>query len=367
MSARKRTRTTAHPDGRGERFQVRRRRLRDLVAERDGRLLLAIGVGSGAEARMLHHVVCDLYEARAVPDYVSGFVTFVSGYLCAAAHGLPDLGFVLRSEMAAQTDVVEQATWLAALDRRSDAWPIGVDIDTGYGSEPAAVLLSCRQVHKQGASYVQIEDQLAINKSCGHMDGPRGLGKSVVDADEMIERRLAPALAYAADQDDLLVAARTDALAMHGIDEALARATRYVEAGAQLVFVEAPESDADLRRIARAMSGSGALNVANMVEGSTKTPYKTPRQLHALGFDVGLYPVGAFLAGGRSQLDYFRAVARGRKPDGDGDGSDFFERFHRVIGRAQVESWNRPERSPRSSDAPAERKRRRKASDEDRR
>lgn len=311
-----------------------------MVEERDGRLLVAAGVGSGAEARTLHHALSDMEEAGRIPDYVGGFLTYVSGYLCAAAHGLPDLGYILRTEIVRQTDVIEQATWMAALDRHNAPYPIGVDIDTGYGNEPSAVVLSCRQVHKQGAAYVQIEDQYAINKSCGHMAGARGTGKPLVDVEEMIATRLAPALSFARAQEDLLVAARTDALSTLGLGEALRRAHAYAAAGADMVFIEAPDSDAQLRRIADELAEHRALTIANMVEGSTHTPYKTPRELHALGFDVALYPVGAFLGGQEAVARYFKALAAGTPGDAGPTDPDFFARFNRTIGRQQGERWN---------------------------
>ena len=322
-------------------WNVNRRRLTDTVAGLDGRLLLAIGVGSGAEARALHHALTDVEEAGAVPDYVGGFVYFVSGYLCAAAHGLPDLGYILRGEIVRQTDIIEQATWMAALDRGNEAHPLGVDIDTGYGTEPSAVALTCRQVHKQGAAYVQIEDQHSINKSCGHMAGSRGEGKKVVDAAEMIATRLAPALAYAGAQEDLLVAARTDALSSLGIDEAIERAIAYADAGAQIVFVEAPESEEQLARIGADLAGSSALNVANMVEGSPRTPYLSPRRTHELGFDIALYPIGALLTGHEAATRYFDALVRGRPGEAGPGAETCFTDFNQVIGGEQTERWNR--------------------------
>lgn len=158
-------------------WKVDRQNLKKMIAERDGRILVAIGVGSGAEARQLHHTIYELYDQNAVPDFIGGFITFVSGYLCAAAYGLPDMGYILRAEIAKHTDIVEQATYLAALDTGKPAFPIGVDIDTGYGNEPSSIILTCRQVHKQGGQYLQIEDQYAINKTCGHMEGASGLAK----------------------------------------------------------------------------------------------------------------------------------------------------------------------------------------------
>ncbi len=324
-------------------WRVDRQNLRELVGGLDGRMLVAIGVANGAEARQLHHTICELQDQQAVPDYVGGFVFFVSGYLCAAAHGLPDLGYILRSEIARQIDIIEQATWMAALDTGTPAFPIGVDIDTGYGNEPSSVLLTCRQVHKQGAQYVQIEDQYSINKSCGHMEGSRGSGKEIVSAEEMIERRLAPAIRYARSQNDLMVMARTDALAVDGFDEALRRARLYAEAGAEILFVEAPESDEQLERIPKEFAGSDVLNVANMIEGSPKTPYRSPGELHRMGYQVALYCIGSLLAGRAAQRRYYSILGRGESVmlSADARPERWFEGFNRVIGREQTEACNR--------------------------
>ena len=323
-------------------FASERQHLGRLVAGLDGRLLVAIGVANGAEARQLHHTVYQLHEQRAVPDFVGGFITFVSGYLCAASHGLPDMGYILRAEIAQQTDTVEQATWLASLDTGKPAFPIGVDIDTGYGNEPASIILTCKQVHKQGAQYVQIEDQYAINKTCGHMAGSTGAGKEIVSAEEMIDLRLRPAVCYARNQDDLVVMARTDAIAAAGFDEAIRRGHLYTEAGAQMLFIEAPEDDDQLARAAAEFSDTDVLSVANMIEGSPKTPYKSPRELHEMGFEIALYCIGPLLAGRAAQRRYFSIVGRGLSVMAGADmrPDRWFEGFNEVIGRQQTEAWN---------------------------
>jgi len=324
-------------------FRGARRKLRDVVSALDGRILVIVGVANGAEARLLHHVLQGAEQARAIPDFVGGFVTFVSGFLTAADRGLPDLGYVLRDDLARTVDTVEQATWLAALDTGTSAWPLGADIDTGYGNEPSAVLLTCRQMHKQGASYVQIEDQYGINKSCGHVEGSRGAGKSVVSLEEMIEGRLRPALAYAAEQDDLLVMGRTDALGPLGIEEALRRARAFAAAGAHMVFVEAPQNDEQLRRVAAELAGSGALNAANIVEGSSKTPRHSVRELHEMGFTMGMFPVGARLLATAGLHAYYDALARSGDPSGAAVGSAGFgfDAYNRVLGRDHMQAWNR--------------------------
>jgi methylisocitrate lyase len=326
----------------GMKWHAERQSLRELVASRGDRILVAIGVANGAEARQLHHSVHELYEQNAVPDYIGGFITFVSGYLCAASYGLPDLGYILRAEIVHQTDIIEQATWMASLDTMKPAFPIGVDIDTGYGNEPSSVVLTCRQVHKQGAQYVQIEDQYAINKSCGHMDGPRGKGKVVVSAEEMIEARLGPAISYARAQEDLMVMARTDAIAQLGIEEAVRRAHLYAEAGAEMIFIEAPEDDKQLSLAAQEFRDSPVLTIANMIEGSPKTPYKSPRELQEMGFAVALYCIGPLLAGRAAQRRYFGIVGRGASVMAGADlrPERWFDGFNEVIGRQQTEAWN---------------------------
>ncbi len=324
-------------------WRAERQSLKDMVAGRDGRILVGIGVASGAEARQLHHTIYELYDQKAIPDYIGGFITFVSGYLCAAAHGLPDMGYILRGEITRQTDIIEQATWMAAIDTGKPAFPIGVDIDTGYGNEPASVILTCRQVHKQGAQYVQIEDQYAINKSCGHMSGPTGTGKLVISAEEMIETRVKPAVSYAKSQDDVMVMARTDAIDPLGIEEAVRRAHLYAEAGAELIFIEAPEDDQQLARTAAEFKDSPVLSLANMIEGSPKTPYKSPQELHQMGFGMALYCIGPLLAGRAAQRRYFSIVGKGKSVMAGTDlrPDRWFEGFNAVIGRQQTEAWNR--------------------------
>jgi len=323
-------------------WDVKRLSLREMVRNRGGRILLAIGVSNGIEARQLHHCIYDLYEQDGVPDYIGGFITFVSGYLCAAVHGLPDMGYILRHEIVEQTNIIEQATWLAALDTGKPALPIGVDIDTGYGNEPSSVILTCRQVHKQGGQYVQIEDQYAVNKTCGHMDGALGSGKPIVTAEEMIDLRLKPAVDYARCQEDLMVMARTDAIASEGFGEGLRRGQLYAESGAELIFIEALLSDQQLSDAAQEFRNSDALLVANMIEGSPKTPYKSPHELHEMGFGIALYCVGLGLTTRAAQQRYFNILGRGESVTAgiDLDTNRWFEGFNRIIGRYQTERLN---------------------------
>ena len=323
-------------------WKVERQNLREMIQKNKDRLLVGVGVANGYEARQFHHTIHELYAQNAVPDFIGGFITFVSGYLCAASLGLPDMGYILRAEIAQQTNIIEQATWLAALDTQKPAFPIGVDIDTGYGNEPASVILTCRQVHKQGAQYVQIEDQYAINKTCGHMDGAKGTGKEVVSAEEMIETRIKPAVAYARSQEDLIVMARTDAISPYGFEEGIRRGHLYAEAGAEMLFIEALLDDAQLKDTANEFGKSDAVIVANMIEGSPKTPYKSPYELHQMGFNMALYCIGTLLAGRVAQQRYFGIIGRGQSVMSGFEESPehWFDGFNTVIGREQTERIN---------------------------
>jgi 2-methylisocitrate lyase-like PEP mutase family enzyme len=106
-------------------WQAERINLKNMIKQLDGRMIVAIGVANGAEARQLHHTIYELYDQNAVPDYIGGFVTYASGYLCSAANGLPDMGYILRPDIVRQTDIIEQSTWMAALDSGRPAFPIG--------------------------------------------------------------------------------------------------------------------------------------------------------------------------------------------------------------------------------------------------
>lgn len=323
-------------------WDVKRMNLREMVKQRDGRILVAIGVSNGVEARQLHHCLHELYNQNAVPEYIGGFITYVSGYLCSAMHGLADMGYILRNEIVQQTDIIEQATYFAALDTRKSAFPIGVDIDTGYGNEPAAMLLTCRQVHKQGGQYVQIEDQFGINKTCGHMDGALGTGKAVISVEEMISLRIKPAVSYAKSQKDFMVMARTDSIGPYGFEEGMRRGHLYAEAGAEMIFIEALEGDQQLADAAQEFRNSGVLLVANMIEGSPKTPYKSPHELHQMGYGMGLYCIGTLLAARVSQERYFNIIGKGESVVAgiEMDPKRWFDGFNVIIGRNQTEEFN---------------------------
>ncbi len=192
---------------------------------------------------------------------------------CASNLGVADVGIATYSDMVSRFGQMAQSV----------KTPLIADADTGYGG-----LLNVRQTVRgyeaAGVTAIQIEDQ-ELPKKCGHTPGRR-----VIPADEMV---LKIEVAIEARQsDDFLVIARTDARTSLGLDEAIRRGQLYAKAGADIVFVESPESEEELRRIGQEID---APLLANMVEGG-RTPIVPAQRLAALGFAIAIYPAVGFLA-----------------------------------------------------------------------
>jgi 2-methylisocitrate lyase-like PEP mutase family enzyme len=199
--------------------------------------------------------------------YMTGFGT-VASYL-----GLPDAG------IASYTDMLGRVDAMASMART----PLIADGDTGYGGL-LNVAHTVRGYEKAGAAAIQLEDQ-EFPKKCGHTPGRR-----VVSADEMVRRiRVAR---EARSSSDFLIIARTDARTTLGLDEALRRAEAYAQAGADILFVESPESVEEMQKIG--LSTHLPL-VANMVEGG-RTPVLSQTELEAIGYRIAIFPVTALLA-----------------------------------------------------------------------
>jgi 2-methylisocitrate lyase-like PEP mutase family enzyme len=223
--------------------------------------LLLPGAPDALTARMLEDL-----GAEAV--YVSG-AGITNTFL-----GMPDVGLLTLTELVSHVSAIREAVDL----------PLVADADTGFGNA-VNVRRTIRALERAGANAVQIEDQV-MPKRCGHF-----VGKSVVTAEEMVQK------IYSAtdsrNDKDLLIIARTDARAEHGLSEACARARTYLAAGADIAFIEAPQSLAELREIPRLVPGP---HVINMVEGG-QTPIVPLAELAELGFSVVLY-ANAVLRGG---------------------------------------------------------------------
>jgi 2-methylisocitrate lyase-like PEP mutase family enzyme len=233
--------------------------------------------------------------------------------------GRPDIGLVSLSEVA---DTI-------ALIRDRVATPMIVDADNGYGNA-LNMQRTMRIFERAGADALQIEDQ-SYPKRCGHLGEKR-----LVSPGEMVGKLRAAVDARASEET--LVIARTDAIAVEGFQAAIDRAGLYVEAGADVLFVEAPGSESELSAVITALgksTGNGLPLMANMVEGG-QTPLKSAAELEALGFALVIFPGGIVRAIAHAAQDFYRVLAR------DGSSAAFrnrmfdFQQLNDVIGTPEM-------------------------------
>jgi 2-methylisocitrate lyase-like PEP mutase family enzyme len=226
----------------------------------------------------------------------AGFpLTFMSGFAVAATRlALPDTGLISYGEMLQQGRDVCAAVSI----------PVIGDADTGYGNA-LNVKRTVRGYARAGFACVMIEDQLAP-KRCGHTRGKQVVPQEVALA------RIRAALDAREEGADVLIMARTDARAPLGFDAALARARAFADLGADLVFMEAPASEAEMERSCREIA---APTMANMVEGGN-TPILPPERLEELGFKIAAYPLALLSAATRAMRDALEALRGGRHPEG---------------------------------------------------
>ena len=215
---------------------------------------------------------------------------YVSGAAIAYTKlGRPDIGLVSMNEVAETI----------ALVRDRVPTPLIVDADNGYGNA-LNVLRTVRVFERAGASAIQLEDQ-TMPKRCGHLRD-----KVLISADEMVGK-LHAAL-DARQSKDTLIIARTDAVAVEGVGPAIERARRYAEAGADILFVEAPQNVEQLARVTSALKGLCPL-MANMVDGGDTPPL--PRaELDRLGFRLVIFPGGIVRALARTAQAYYASLAQ---------------------------------------------------------
>ena len=230
--------------------------LKDLLAAR--RFVVAPGV-------------FDLISAR-LADRMGFGALYMTGYGATASHlGLPDAGLATYTDMVSRVRAIAEATQT----------PLIADADTGYGGL-INVRHTVRGYEAAGAQGVQIEDQ-EMPKKCGHT-----LGRRVIPCEDMVLK--IKVAVEARRHDATLIVARTDARTSLGLDEALRRAEAYAAAGADVIFVESPESEAELAAIGRAIDKP---LLANMVENG-RTPVLPAERLQALGFRIAIYPAVGF-------------------------------------------------------------------------
>ncbi|MEL7137859.1 MAG: isocitrate lyase/phosphoenolpyruvate mutase family protein [Pseudomonadota bacterium] len=229
--------------------------------------------------------------------------------------GRPDIGLTAMTEMA---DTM-------ALIRDRVALPVIVDADTGFGNALNAQR-TMRAYERAGASALQIEDQ-TYPKRCGHLSD-----KSLIPAAEMVGK--IHAMADARTSVETLIIARTDAIAVNGFGAAIERAGIYLEAGADVLFIEAPRNADELSRVAGTFGGKVPL-LANMVEGGA-TPIRAAADLEALGFSIAIFPGGIVRALAHAARDYYRSLAEHGSNRPFADRMFDFSGLNEVIGTGDM-------------------------------
>ncbi len=231
--------------------------------------------------------VTDALGARLVEQAGFGAVYATGAGLANAQYGVPDLGLVSLGEVVEHVSRRTEATHL----------PVVVDADTGYGA-PLSVMRAVRLLERAGAAALQLEDQ-EMPKRCGHFDD-----HALIPVGHM-QTKIAAAV-HARTDDDLVVIARTDARSVEGIDAAIARGQAYVEAGADVIFVEAPRTVEELGLVGLQLHGVPL--VVNVVEGG-KTPQLELKEYVDLGFGIVLYAnylMRSMMAAGRDALTHLK-------------------------------------------------------------
>lgn len=237
--------------------------------------------------------VFDMISAK-IADQADFDAIYLTGYGTVASYmGLPDAG------LATFTDMLSRVERVAAGTRT----PLIADADTGYGGL-LNVRHTVRGYESAGATAIQIEDQ-EFPKKCGHTPFRR-----VVPMEDMV-RKIQVAV-DARTSEDFLIIARTDARTGHGLEEAIRRGKAYGDAGADIVFVESPESEAEMTQIAQAIDRP---LLANMVDGGGRTPLLPAARLKELGFSIAIYPSLGFLAAGAALRTAYRTLKRDGRTD----------------------------------------------------
>lgn len=257
----------------------------------------------------------DALSARLVEQ--AGFdVVYMTGFgTTASLLGRPDVGLLSGTEMIDNARRI-----VAAVDV-----PVIADADTGYGN--AINVLRTVALHEQaGVAGIHLEDQVQPKK-CGHMSG-----KAVIGVDEMVGKIRA---AVAARRDpDMVLIARSDAAAVEGLDSAIARARAYADAGADVLFVEAPTSEDDIARVAQELRGVAPL-VFNWAEGG-RTPPLSLERIGELGFSLVLYPIGTLLAATAGIQAFLQTLKADGTPTAALPGLPTFDGFTDLVGLPEV-------------------------------
>lgn len=262
--------------------------------------------------------VFDMVSAR-IADSMGFDALYMTGFGVVASHlGLPDAGLATYSDMVGRVRQIAGGT----------RTPLIADGDTGYGGL-LNVDFTVRGYEAAGAQAIQIEDQ-EFPKKCGHTPGRR-----VVPVEDAV--RKIKVAAAARSSKDFLIIARTDARTAHGLDEALRRADAFLKAGADILFVESPESVEEMQKIGQTFD---VPLLANMVE-SGRTPVLTREQLEEIGYRIAIFPVSGLLAMGAALRSvYGEILAKGSTANWPGE-MDTLDRMARLMGFERVWAFDK--------------------------
>ena len=279
-----------------------RRKLKQLLARRQ--LLIAPGVFDGLSARLVEE---------------AGFeAIYLSGGAVARSMGVPDIGLVTMSE------VIERAVQVVAAVKI----PVIADADTGYGNA-INLVRAVREFERAGVAAIHIEDQVTP-KRCGHLEG-----KEVISLAEM-EKKLAAALQSRSDPDFIIIG-RTDSRAIHGLDDAIRRGKSFARLGVDAVFVEAPQSEAEMETIARSIPEVPLM--VNMFKGG-KTPLLPASRLEKMGFRIAIFPSETQRAAIYAMREALALLKRDGSTEAMDDRLATFKERDRIVG---LEEWEKLE------------------------
>lgn len=231
------------------------------------------------------------YDAlsASIVEQSGGEVVYMSGSsVSTAVHGYPDVGLTTMTEMVTRARQMAQAVDV----------PVFCDADTGYGN-PVNVTRTVKEYENAGVAGIHLEDQ-EFPKKCGHFEG-----KTVVETGEMVQK--IRAAVDSREDEDFQIIARTDARAVEGLEAAITRSHAYVDAGADILFFEAPESREEIETVATEFEGNCPLLV-NMTEGG-QTPLYSAQEFEEMGADVVLYPATAFKAAAKAFQRVYETIA----------------------------------------------------------
>jgi carboxyvinyl-carboxyphosphonate phosphorylmutase len=286
--------------------------LRELIQSPE--ILVAPGAYDAFSAKLIEAAGFDAV-------YMTGFGT------AAGIFGLPDIGLLTMTEM------VENARRIAD----SVGVPVIADADTGYGNH-LNVIRTVEEYEKAGVAGIQIEDQVSP-KRCGHMEGQK-----IIPIPEMAAKLRAAI--EARRNEETMIIARTDAISATGFDEAIERGNIYRDAGADLLFIEAPRTKEQLERIPKLINGPVLVNIA------PKTPFMHVKKYEAFGYAMAIYPAITLTAAYRSIKDKLKALKDHGITEDDGHGNVPFEELVESLGLSKYRNLEAGVLSGQTGDKP---------------